>query len=435
MLLQKDPNNPDLLLCSLGYGFYNAGVGGATTSTNAAQLNWTYANSLDAEIQNDPDYFFVYNLNTLTILLNMAILETVQAQTDNIGAMANALKVNYPKLLPYDYGAAAAIDVGELQIPFFNWDEANAKWVINYPSGSQLAPNDPTAWGPVFPIANFANWDAINMNEFYKSWRMGRQLTFDNAASLQNRSYQGNTLALLLGNCNWLYVNENLHGVLKGLNYVYPRDNDGRVRTEFTAAFPLGLVGNNNIHAIINNATKPFSDTSETVYKGNRIWQVLKSEYSAYYGVSKYKKIVMTSTNLPIQNESTKSYYTNENESLSSLKILTDFEVEIEPNTNRGVVVYNPSTYRLMEMASNEAIQTFDINIYYEAENLQLYPLPIEHDSIATLKLAFLKKSLYLGRETIYNIPIKEEENSGFAPLPQLGLKLPKDKRYLPQFV
>ena len=62
-------------------------------------------------------------------------------------------------------------------------------------------------------------------------------------------------------------------------------------------------------------------------------------------------------------------------------------------------IVYNPtSEYRLITLYGNRPLFNIDLNIFWRNKFGQLIPFEINSGECVTMKVAFLKKSAYIGK-------------------------------------
>lgn len=133
-------------------------------------------------------------------------------------------------------------------------------------------------------------------------------------------------------------------------------------------------------------------------------YRINTQEYSTLEYWSSLRKIIIT-TNLPIRNEylpATNNAPVFVNSSQSgvnvSYPILTDFEPQFRSvaGESRSVAYYVPTTqYRLVDLISDTSLQKLDLRIYWGDRDGNIYPLLISQFQEASIKLGFLKKSLY----------------------------------------
>lgn len=108
------------------------------------------------------------------------------------------------------------------------------------------------------------------------------------------------------------------------------------------------------------------------------------------------RKIFMTSNTIPISNEATQTYNTG---TPSSMPILCDFIPEVGSSSeSRSIVYYSqsgPFQYRLIDLLTNNDIRSIDISVYWQDKNDNVFPLTLSVLQHASMKIAFVKKSLY----------------------------------------
>lgn len=165
-----------------------------------------------------------------------------------------------------------------------------------------------------------------------------------------------------------LYMNENLSNYFASFEF-FQRIADP-VR-EYTHVFPVGA--------------GPITITED--YRSLALWFDLR-------------KIVLTSSSLPVAQESTPTQdgFTGLSQGIISYSpTLTDFIVSFDsPSQILSYAVYTPDTYRLIDMVKSPVpISKLNLQFYWQNKQGVLIPLEISNTQTATLKLAFLKKSLY----------------------------------------
>ena len=120
------------------------------------------------------------------------------------------------------------------------------------------------------------------------------------------------------------------------------------------------------------------------------VYVAMMQDFSTLYNWNPYKRIVIVSNNLPIQSESVLG------DGDGFLNVLTDFEPSNDVTDTRSVYQYEPSAqYRLIDMVSDAPLRNIDLAIYWQDIDSNLIPLYIPFDSQVTLKLAFIRKSMF----------------------------------------
>jgi len=111
-----------------------------------------------------------------------------------------------------------------------------------------------------------------------------------------------------------------------------------------------------------------------------------------------FRSLVFVTNLLPIAQEiyPTNQIINNPNDNSGNFQyipILTDFSPQGIPGP---IVEYNPTAqYRLIDIISTGPVQGLDMQIYWRDINSNLYPVLIASTAVATIKIAFLKKSIY----------------------------------------
>lgn len=135
----------------------------------------------------------------------------------------------------------------------------------------------------------------------------------------------------------------------------------------------------------LENNISQSNDPSDTT-----LYYVMEQEYVTLYNWNPYKKLVMVTNLLPTQSE-----YINASGD-GTLKILTDFIPFNDINDVRSTFQYFPSAqYRLIDLLSSEPIRNIGLQVYWQDINDQLWPIELPPYSEITVKLAFVRKSLY----------------------------------------
>lgn len=126
-------------------------------------------------------------------------------------------------------------------------------------------------------------------------------------------------------------------------------------------------------------------------------WAIVSQGYVTLPMWHSIRKILILSPRLPIVNES----IAIGDETTSRVPILTDFVPIInDPGDGRDIAYYVPSAqYRLSDMIQTIPIQSFDMKIYWQDINSNIYPLEISLYQQVNIKLAFLRKDLYKGHD------------------------------------
>jgi hypothetical protein len=118
-------------------------------------------------------------------------------------------------------------------------------------------------------------------------------------------------------------------------------------------------------------------------------------EYVSFYSWNSVRKVLLSSQTLPIYNEIVPS--NSSNGTYSSYPIITDYVIPTEQaGAARSLAVYNPQgQYRLVSMSGNSPISSIDIKILWQDLLGNLYPIFIQQNQQADIKIGFFKKSLY----------------------------------------
>lgn len=128
-------------------------------------------------------------------------------------------------------------------------------------------------------------------------------------------------------------------------------------------------------------------------------------EYSVIQYWSSLRKIIITSTSIPINPEIVPVSNNLSSDISVSFPILTDFIPAIEfAGQSRAIAYYNPtSQYRLIDMTSTAPLSKISLKIYWQDLQGNLYPLRISAGQEASVKLGFFRKSLYKASKLLLN--------------------------------
>lgn len=135
-------------------------------------------------------------------------------------------------------------------------------------------------------------------------------------------------------------------------------------------------------------------------------WFKFAQEYSSIAYWQALRKILIISTTLPIvseivpgQNAGTKT----QNGVSTSFPIVSDFVPQVElVSQSRSIAYYVPtSQYKLIDMTSDTPLSSIDLKVLWQDKQGNNYPIYITSEQQISIKLAFLKKSLYKPANTL----------------------------------
>lgn len=128
-------------------------------------------------------------------------------------------------------------------------------------------------------------------------------------------------------------------------------------------------------------------------------WYKFTQDFSTVSQWTSLRKILITSNTIPIINEivPTQSSTGHQSGATSSLPIITDFVPNIDQaNQSRSLAYYFPtSQYRLVDMISDTPLYNIDLSIFWQDKNGNKYPVEISLLQQASIKVAFVRKSMY----------------------------------------
>lgn len=118
-------------------------------------------------------------------------------------------------------------------------------------------------------------------------------------------------------------------------------------------------------------------------------------EYSSLEYWVALRKIVIITNTIPVNTESVPTTNIELNSQLPVLISLAP-PVESSAGTSRSILNYDPSPqYRLIDLISNNPLQTINLRIYWQDRDGNVYPLLLSVFQRVSIKLGFFKKNLY----------------------------------------
>lgn len=130
---------------------------------------------------------------------------------------------------------------------------------------------------------------------------------------------------------------------------------------------------------------------------------IMTQEYDSLFLWNSARSLVFISNTVPVANEALNVRNSESTSTTSTFrKIMTDFEFNIQSgisnNTLRSYVQYYPQgEYRLINLESNGALYTFDVQIFFQTADLKLYPLMIYPGEYISMKILFRNKDFKKG--------------------------------------
>lgn len=125
-------------------------------------------------------------------------------------------------------------------------------------------------------------------------------------------------------------------------------------------------------------------------------YYVFTGAYSVMQYWSASRKLVFTSSSIPIQKEYIPSLTSSAEENVL-WPIITDFTLNLnDAGDNRSIAYYNPtSQYRLVDLQSTAPLRKINIKVYWQDIFGNYIPMSVNAGQYSSLKIAFLRKSLY----------------------------------------
>lgn len=188
-----------------------------------------------------------------------------------------------------------------------------------------------------------------------------------------------------------VYMNSALYSLFGGFPATYRGVGDPN-----SANYRLLLanVGNTNLISIVPDPADPLQNYEAII---------LTQEWSTQSAFSPITALVFTSNTLPVNasNTSTPLVFSNgvqlgaPSSNAGMNNVITDIVSDsglYSPN-----LVYLPTaTYRLIDLYGSQPLYNLDISIYYRLKTGELLPFKLQSGGTVTMKLLFIKKSLYL---------------------------------------
>lgn len=166
-----------------------------------------------------------------------------------------------------------------------------------------------------------------------------------------------------------------------------------------------GVPNKDFMFLIKNNGNNAGSITLDPQGAGPYNTWEMRQETSSLFNFVHFESIVFLTGKVPVKGEYVNTlpnteFTTIETKSSSSTTsqfkpILTDFE---PPKTaagfDRSPLQYNPAQFRYIDMTSSAKLNQFDVQIYWQDKNHNIYPLYLLPREFATIKFLFKKKSM-----------------------------------------
>ena len=116
------------------------------------------------------------------------------------------------------------------------------------------------------------------------------------------------------------------------------------------------------------------------------------------------RKIVITTTSMPVQKE---FFPTPGNSNLSntnSLPIVADFYLDLgnKAGNQTSVAIYTAQLYRLIDLISDNPMRKIDLEFFWSDRLNNLYPLTLSIYDTISMKIGFFSKKLYRNQQLKY---------------------------------
>lgn len=112
-----------------------------------------------------------------------------------------------------------------------------------------------------------------------------------------------------------------------------------------------------------------------------------------------FKSLVFTSGTVPIATELIPA--TNGSGDTIGRRILTDFEPLVNDKVGQSYSIlqyYPQGPYRLVNLVSSTPLMKFDVSVFWQDKNENLFPLFVLYNNVVSIKFLFVKKNVYNGK-------------------------------------
>jgi hypothetical protein len=182
-----------------------------------------------------------------------------------------------------------------------------------------------------------------------------------------------------------VHINYNINAFFQNFaNVIYTSSS---ITTVKNVTFRIQNFGQN----IFTNITCP--QNGNIIASGIYISQ----EYQNIYVWSELTRIIITSSNLPINTEFVSIKNDFSTSTNQSLRIISDFIplLDSQPGSSQTVFIYLPTAeYRYIEMQGNSGITKIDFQVYWVDRFNNLRPIYLAPGASFTIKIVFKKKNL-----------------------------------------
>ena len=131
---------------------------------------------------------------------------------------------------------------------------------------------------------------------------------------------------------------------------------------------------------------------------------IFSQEYPTSDYMNSIRKIVITTTSMPVQKE---FFPTPGNSNLSntnSLPIVADFYLDLgnKAGNQTSVAIYTAQLYRLIDLISDNPMRKIDLEFFWSDRLNNLYPLTLSIYDTISMKIGFFCKNLYRNQQLKY---------------------------------
>lgn len=184
-----------------------------------------------------------------------------------------------------------------------------------------------------------------------------------------------------------IFFNRNLYSLFQNFQ-VMPSTDPTTFGRDYRIKF--SVLGNNQIAATTPPAGAGAVGTGLYVY----------AQFCNLGQLCSVRKIVFTSSRLPIKSEYIPNNVSNSNNltSTNTAKIITDFEINLEGKNAqdiRSIQHYNVSSeYRLMDLTSDRPLTTLDLSVFWVDYEGNYHAVQLHKNAYVSAKIMFRRKNI-----------------------------------------
>lgn len=128
---------------------------------------------------------------------------------------------------------------------------------------------------------------------------------------------------------------------------------------------------------------------------------VVTQDYQTVDYLNSVRKIVLLTNSIPVRKEFFPPANTSNSGAANTVPIMSDFQIDLNATAGaqRSVAIYEAQIYRLIDLISDSPMKKINISLFWADQNNNLYPIYLNKNDSATIKLGFFSKALYENSE------------------------------------